>query len=122
MTSYELLKYLGIPCSRLGYKATSLAIAFLQEDPSLIRSITKGLYPRIAEIMGLTGTRVERNIRSAVDYMLLNGDSDAIDDVFGAQINPHTGRITNGQFLAACYAYLEAQDKKKPVRRLHNEH
>ena len=70
------------------------------EDPSMISSITKILYPTIAKKYQTTPSRVERAIRHAIEVAWGRGRMDTLDDMFGYTINRGKGKPTNSEFIA----------------------
>lgn len=63
-------------------------------------SITKELYPAIAEAVGSTPSRVERAMRHAIETGFDRVGYEAAERFFGNTINPNTGKVTNGEFVA----------------------
>lgn len=55
---------LGVAASRLGYANCREAILMLAENPTA--SLSKDIYPALAEPQGVSGTSVEKNIRDAI--------------------------------------------------------
>ena len=63
------LTTLGMPQDLLGYYYLIAGIILSAEDISLaVSSVTKRLYPTIADICNTTPTRVERCIRHAIEH------------------------------------------------------
>ena len=70
------------------------------EDPAMISSITKILYPTIAKRFQTTPSRVERAIRHAIEVAWSRGKMDTIDEMFGYTIHNGKGKPTNSEFIA----------------------
>ena len=63
----ETLKNLGISPGLRGYKCLREAIVRVMKEPSLAEHITKGLYVDIAHMYDSSWTRVERDMRYAIE-------------------------------------------------------
>ena len=70
------------------------------EDPTLINSVTKRLYPEIAKRNDTTASRVERAIRHAIEVAWDRGDVDVLNSYFGYTIHNLRGKPTNSEFIA----------------------
>ena len=69
-------------------------------DPTMISSITKILYPSIAKRFQTTPSRVERAIRHAIEVAWSRGRMETLDTLFGYTINTGKGKPTNSEFIA----------------------
>ena len=76
------------------------AIMMSVEDTTMLRSITKILYPTIAKRFGTTPSRVERAIRHAIEVAWSRGRMETLDALFGYTINTGKGKPTNSEFIA----------------------
>lgn len=94
------LTELGVPPNLLGYEYLKVGLSKVLEKPSLIHSVTKELYPMIAEECNSTESRVERAIRHAVEVSFNNLDPNRQEEYFGNSISPVRGKATNSEFLA----------------------
>ena len=63
----HMLRTLGITANQRGWEYLNIAINISIEDAGYLRSITKRLYPTIAERTGSTPQRVERAIRHSIE-------------------------------------------------------
>ena len=63
----NFVKSLGIPVHMRGYIFLISAICIAAKDPEQLASLTKCLYPNVAELYQVDARCVERNIRSAID-------------------------------------------------------
>ncbi|WP_188497891.1 sporulation initiation factor Spo0A C-terminal domain-containing protein, partial [Pullulanibacillus pueri] len=59
----KLLLEIGVPAHIKGHRYLTDAITIVCQDFSTLSSITKGIYPQIAEKYNTTAIRVERSIR-----------------------------------------------------------
>jgi two-component system response regulator (stage 0 sporulation protein A) len=69
-------------------------------DMDILNSITKQLYPTIAQMYGTTASRVERAIRHAIEVAWNRGNTDTLNGLFGYTISNGKGKPTNSEFIA----------------------
>ena len=96
----DIIHEIGVPAHIKGYQYLRSAILMAVQDMDILNSITKQLYPSIAEEYGTTSSRVERAIRHAIEVAWGRGSMDTINDLFGYTINAGTGKPTNSEFIA----------------------
>lgn len=70
------------------------------DNPDIINSITKQLYPNIATKFETTSSKVERAIRHAIDVAWNRGKIENINNVFGIKVYSRNEKPTNGEFIA----------------------
>ncbi|MBR3995122.1 MAG: sporulation transcription factor Spo0A [Clostridia bacterium] len=102
----RLIHKVGIPAHIKGYQYLRTAIIKTFENPELINSVTKELYPSIAKQYNTTSSRVERAIRHAIEIAWDRGDCDVLDDMFGYTVQRSKGKPTNSEFIALIADYL----------------
>lgn len=90
----------GIPAHIKGYQFLREAIKMTIETPEIINSITKKLYPGIAERYQTTASKVERAIRHAIEVAWNRGKIENINNIFGIKIYAPNEKPTNGEFIA----------------------
>ena len=90
----------GIPAHIKGYHFLREAIKMAIEQPDIINSITKKLYPSIAEKFDTTASKVERAIRHAIEVAWNRGKIENINNVFGIKVYTSQDKPTNGEFIA----------------------
>jgi two-component system response regulator (stage 0 sporulation protein A) len=90
----------GIPAHIKGYQFLREAIKLTIEDPDIINSITKKLYPMIASRFNSSSSKVERGIRHAIEISWNRGKIENINTVFGVKIYTNHDKPTNGEFIA----------------------
>ena len=90
----------GIPAHIKGYQFLREAIKITVDDPEIINSITKRLYPSIAEVFNTTPSKVERAIRHAIEVAWNRGKIENINQIFGMRIYSANEKPTNGEFIA----------------------
>lgn len=90
----------GIPAHIKGYQFLREAIKMTIDSPDIINSITKRLYPNIADHFSTSPSKVERAIRHAIEVAWNRGKIENINSVFGLQIYGANDKPTNGEFIA----------------------
>ena len=73
-TVTNILREIGVPAHIKGYAYLRSAIIYVSKDSSYLGSITKKLYPNIANEFGTTSSRVERAIRHAIEVAFNRGN------------------------------------------------
>lgn len=90
----------GIPAHIKGYQFLREAIKMTIDSPDIISSITKKLYPTIAERFNTSPSKVERAIRHAIEVAWNRGKIENINNIFGIKIYSPNEKPTNGEFIA----------------------
>lgn len=96
----EIFISIGIPPHIKGYAYLREGIKMTIEQPYIINSVTKELYPAIAKKFSTTASKVERAVRHAIEVAWNRGRIDAINAIFGARIYLGTEKPTNSEFIA----------------------
>lgn len=96
----DMIHEIGVPAHIKGYQYLREAIIMSVEDPEMLGSITKVLYPTIARKYQTTSSRVERAIRHAIEVAWNRGRMETLDAMFGYTINTGKGKPTNSEFIA----------------------
>lgn len=90
----------GIPAHIKGYQFLREAIKMAVDNPEIINSITKQLYPSIAERFETSSSKVERAIRHAIEVAWNRGKIENINSLFGVRVYSSNEKPTNGEFIA----------------------
>lgn len=101
-----ILRDIGMPAHLMGYAYCRTAIAIVAENPGLMKNITKGLYPLVADEHNTTPSRVERDIRNAIEWVWYSVDLDGWKKYFGNAVYRRKDRPTNSEFIATIVDYL----------------
>ncbi|WVU09780.1 sporulation transcription factor Spo0A [Natranaerobius thermophilus JW/NM-WN-LF] len=109
----DIIHELGVPAHIKGYLYLRKAIMMVIEDPDLLNSVTKILYPKIAETFETTPSRVERAIRHAIEVAWNRNDIETIKNLFGYTINTEKGKPTNSEFIAIVADKLRLKTKQR---------
>lgn len=91
---------LGVPAHVSGYGYMRTSIGKVVVKPDLIHSVTKTLYPEVAKIHKTTPSKVERNIRNAIEIAWNRGDKQAFERMFGTTLDFSKPKPTNSEFIA----------------------
>lgn len=90
----------GIPAHIKGYQFLREAIKMAVDNPEIINSITKQLYPSIAERFETSSSKVERAIRHAIEVAWNRGKIENINSLFGIRVYSSNEKPTNSEFIA----------------------
>lgn len=91
---------IGIPAHIKGYQFLREAVKLAVEEPEIIGSITKKLYPTIAERFDTSSSKVERGMRHAIEVAWNRGKIENINSLFGLKIYNSNEKPTNGELIA----------------------
>ncbi len=115
ITVTDVIHQLGVPAHIKGYHYLRAAILASIDNPELLESITKMLYPTVAQKFNTTSSRVERAIRHAIEIAWDRGDLDILNAFFGYTVNTCKGKPTNSEFIALVTDKLRLQQKSTLV-------
>ena len=101
---------IGIPPHIKGYQYLREGIKMAIENPAIINSVTKELYPEIGKKFNTTASKVERSIRHAIEVACNRGRVDAINAIFGVRVYIGSERPTNSEFIALVADKLILED------------
>ncbi len=96
----KTLDQIGVKHSLKGYGYIISAVEKCLENRSKLIRIVKELYTEIAEENSDTVWRVERSIRHAIEVTWTNGNTNAINKIFGYTVSVEKGKPTNSEFIA----------------------
>lgn len=96
----EIIHQIGVPAHIKGYHYLRESIILAVQQPEIINSVTKQLYPTVAKAFSTTSSRVERAIRHAIEVAWDRGDIDVLNSYFGYTIHNERGKPTNSEFIA----------------------
>ncbi len=102
---------IGVPAHIKGYQYLREAIAMVYHNVEILGSVTKVLYPQIAEQFCTTPSRVERAIRHAIEVAWSRGNTEAIGKVFGYTVSMSKAKPTNSEFIAMVADKLRIEAK-----------
>ncbi|MCL2068424.1 MAG: sporulation transcription factor Spo0A [Oscillospiraceae bacterium] len=96
----KIIHQIGVPAHIKGYNYLRDSIIMAVNQPEIINSVTKQLYPMVAKKSNTTASRVERAIRHAIEVAWDRGDVDTLNFYFGYTIHNGRGKPTNSEFIA----------------------
>lgn len=96
----DIFMTVGIPAHIKGYQFLREAIKMAIDSPDIVNSITKRLYPEVAERFDTSPSKVERAIRHAIEVAWNKGKIENINSLFGVRIYSPSEKPTNGEFIA----------------------
>lgn len=105
----DIIHQIGIPAHIKGYHYLRTAIILSINDDDMMNSVTKLLYPTVAQKYGTTSSRVERAIRHAIEIAWDRGDVDVLNSIFGYTVHNTRGKPTNSEFIALIADKLRLQ-------------
>ncbi|MDP4090434.1 MAG: sporulation transcription factor Spo0A [Bacillota bacterium] len=109
----EIIWRIGIPAHIYGYKYIRDAIGMVVQNVELLSSITKILYPTIAEKYHTTPSRVERSIRHAIEIVWNRGQAEELRDIFGTTLIYSKERPTNSEFIAFIADHIKLGSRER---------
>ena len=112
----KLLHDLGMPSHIKGYQYIRDAIKLMHTNNNLFNSITKEVYPYIANRYQTTSSRVERAMRHAIEVSWSRGDYDLMDEIFGHSVDFDRAKPTNSEFLATIADKITLEEQSNIVK------
>lgn len=112
----DVLTEMGVPCHLKGYGYTVIVVKELLNRSSML--ISKEMYPYVAKVVGgpCSASRVERDIRHAVECVWDRGDMSVLNQYFGNTVSRVAGKPTNGHFI-----YKVAQEVRRRMAFIREE-
>ena len=107
----NIIHDVGVPAHIKGYQYIREAIILAVDNEDIINSITKTLYPTLAQKFSTTPSRVERAIRHAIEVAWNRGQIEMHDKIFGYTVNSNKGKPTNSEFIAMIADRLRLEDR-----------
>ncbi len=109
----NIIHEIGVPAHIKGYQYLRDSLIMSVKDMDILNSITKQLYPTIAQMHHTTSSRVERAIRHAIEVAWNRGKMDTIEELFGYSIHAGKGKPTNSEFIALIADKIRLEYKNK---------
>lgn len=100
----KLFLEMGVPYKLGGYRYLITGVILYEKNP--FQSVTKEIYPMIADEYETTAARVERSMRHAIESAWKRADKEAMHNLFGNTILSDRRNPTNTEFLATCAEWL----------------
>lgn len=96
----NIISEIGVPAHIKGYQYLREAITMVYNNTTILGSITRILYPEIADKFSATPSRVERAIRHAIEITWSRNKIATINRLFGYTVNISKSKPTNSEFIA----------------------
>ena len=96
----RIIHQIGVPAHIKGYQYLRMAIMLVVKDCDRVNSLSKHIYPDVAEKYQTTTSRVEYAIRKAIETSWYRGDVDILNSYFGYTIASNRGRPAPTEFIA----------------------
>ncbi len=94
---------IGLYCNLSGYDYLMTAVEEVGKDNTLIKKLTRGLYPLVGRKYGTTGSIVERSIRNAINNTYNSGKlREVMNGQYGGNLAEYE-KPTNGEMIAFLY-------------------
>ena len=104
----ELLAGIGIGSRLKGWRYVKEAIELGLEDRGMLESITKCMYPAIAEKFSSSTDQVEHAIRRAIEVSWTKGDEWSLEKIF-RNYSRGNKRPTNAEFICRVVDYIKTR-------------
>lgn len=98
-----LVRSLGIGATYRGYKYLMIAVKLCLEDEDYLLSISKLLYPKVAEICDTTAGSVERDLRTVIRVCWERGNKQLLETISPC---PLYSKPTTGEFVDILSGHL----------------
>ena len=106
----RILVQIGIPANLQGFGYFRECIYFVVKEPTILKSVTKVLYPQVGEIFHVNGSAVERCMRHASEVAYDKTKFKKINDLFGISGNESACyKPTNSEIIALVAEFLRME-------------
>ena len=105
----SIIHEIGVPAHIKGYQYLREAILIAVNDMDVINAITKEHYPQVAKTFATTPSRVERDIRHALEVAWDRGELETLQRFIGYTVSNTKGKPTNSEFIALIADRLQLQ-------------
>lgn len=97
-TTYHMVKC-GFQARQKGYRYLREAIWIACQEPEVLTSVTKRLYPEVAKRFDTTDKQVEGAIRNTIETVWTNGNPEILKTIFKDIYSDGTIRPTNTKVI-----------------------
>ncbi len=108
----EIIQKLGIPAHIRGYQYLRYALILSVENSEMTTSVTKFLYPAVAEKFNTSYKNIASGISRAIKLIWDKGNEEALRFCFGDKIYIRKEKPTNTEFIAAVSDMLRLKFKR----------
>ena len=97
-TTYHMVKC-GFQARQKGYRYLREAVWIAYQEPEVLGSVTKRLYPEVAKRFNTTDKQVERAIRNTIETAWTKGEPETLKTFFKDIYGDGTIRPTNTEVI-----------------------
>lgn len=108
----NVLNEIGIPPHLKGFQYLREAIQLVYHNIEILGSVTKVLYPQIADKHNSTPSRIERGIRHSIEVSWTRGNRDTLAHILGYERNMSQMKPSNSEFIAMVADKLRVEHGK----------
>lgn len=112
-TTYHMVKC-GFQARQKGYRYLREAIWIACQEPEVLTSVTKRLYPEVAKRFDTTDKQVERAIRNTIETVWTNGNPEILKTIFKDIYSDGTIRPTNTKVIEMFVEFIRSAPKELP--------
>lgn len=109
----KILVELGMSANLQGFKYMQDSVAMVIKEPSLIKKVTKVLYPEIGKEYDVSGAVVERSMRHATDMAYFKTGFKTLHRMFGLENEIMGYKPTNCELIAIISEALRFRAQRK---------
>lgn len=103
----------GFQARQKGYRYLREAVWIACQEPEVLSSVTKRLYPEVAKRFYTTDKQVERAIRNAIETAWTSGDPEALKMAFQDLYSDKTIRPTNTKVIENLVGLIKAVELRQ---------
>ena len=108
----KILLELGIPANLQGFRCLQLCALKVIEDPTLLRKVTKNLYPLVGEEFAIYGGVVERSMRHSTDIGFYKTGFKPLCKLYNMSDEKWTYKPTSSELIALIAEYVRFKAQK----------
>ena len=117
----KLLIELGIPANLQGFRCLRECAVSVIKDPTLIKGVTKKLYPEVGKKLGIDGTVVERGMRHCTDIGFYKTAFKPLCRVFGTEEDVWNIKPSSSELIALLADYINIEASKQGIEKEESE-
>lgn len=107
----DVIHALGVPRTYIGFRHLNHAILVAMENEDNLLSVTKRIYPVVAEKFQTNATCVERNLRTVIKVCWDRGNRQFLDQIAGYKIPQ---KPSTGEFISMLAVYMKRHSNNEP--------
>ena len=111
----RLLLELGVPANLQGFRCLQQCIMKVIEDASLLRKVTKNLYPLVGKEFAIAGSVVERSMRHSTDIGFYKTGFKPLCKLYNMKEQRWGYKPTNSELIALIAEYVRIKAEKNGI-------